>query len=151
MLDDAPEVVAALLAHPGGLHRDTLARLLGQSPEETTAGLAQLDRAIRPFGLAVAVSPQTVALIGLPRTRLSESRIQAVQKELATRRHIDRGDAKVAHAALLGRTTLKSLRMDANGQLRTAKLINAGVLQPGQREIDPVGPHRSGPLLAVAR
>lgn len=137
--DDAPEVMAALLAHPTRLHRDTLASLLDQSPDDTTRSLGELDQAIRSFGLGLAVSQHNVALIGLPRTRLTESRIQAVQKQLGTRRHIDRGDAKIVHAALLGRTTLKSLRMDANGQLRTAKLINAGVLQPAEREIDPVG------------
>lgn len=137
--DAASEIVPSLLSHPRGLNPETLALLLGWTAEATVAALSAIGAALRPFGLGVAFGPKSIVLAGLPRTCLTDARIQEVERRLGTRQHIDRDDAKIAYAALRGRTTVKALRMDANGQLWTDKLVNASVLDPGDREIDPVG------------
>lgn len=131
------EVASALLAHPGGLRLETLALLLDEATETTAGRLRDLDRRLRPFGLGVAMTKASVTLVGLPRVRLADAGIRDVQKRLGNRKHITRSEAKSIYAVYRGTATLKGLRSNADGHLRTGRLVNAGIIQPGPREIDP--------------
>jgi hypothetical protein len=147
----ASEIVSALLANPDGLLLETLAALLSEPSGATIQRLQEIDTRLRSLGLGIASSRAKVALVGAPRERLTDSRIREAQKRLGTRRHITRADAKVVYAVFAGAATLKGLRVNADGHLRTGKLVNAGVIQSG-----PQGNRRGrtdtrGPILTRAR
>lgn len=131
------EVVAALLAHPAGLRQETLAYVLEEHADATAARLSRLNGRLRPMGLGIASPKAAVTLVGLPRVVLTEPRIQEAQRHIGGRARVNRAEAKIVYSVFLGTATLKGLRANANGHLRTGRLVNAGVIQSGPREIDP--------------
>ena len=131
------EIVSALLAHPSGLRLETLAQVLGEPADAMADRLSRLNVRLRRIGLGLTSARTVVALISLPRASLSDERIRDVQKQIGGRAQVTKGEAKIVYAVLQGKATLKGLRASANGHLRTGKLVNAGVIQSGPREIDP--------------